>query len=171
MGALQEALTTQCSSDIVCTAGYSKMVPYDKWNKQVSINYTGQSGPVTTIILGKSDVDTVLNKLGVVQRVRGSASNSIRVDHSLPIGDIRKIPAINRAVQTPKVKLVSVGLQPKELTSNDLQECIDGDIKYQEIMEMYGFTSERYFKEVLKAKGYRLLRNELWVLEDRLWLN
>lgn len=156
MGALQDALTTQCSTDIVYATG-SAWMPYEEWNNQRNINYAGKSGPVTTIIIDKADIDQVLNKLGVVQR--GSSVNSARVDHSLPVSDVRKVPAAKKR---------KIGLQPKDLTVEDLQELV-GEVNYQEIMGMYGFTSERYFKEIIKPMGYRLLRGELWVVEDRLW--
>ena len=64
-----------------------------------------------------------------------------------------------------------MALKPKELTLSALQELIKNNVSYPEIMEMYGFSSDRYFKEVLKTLGYRLLRGKLWVLADELWLN
>jgi len=159
VGSLQDIFTTQCSGDIFHDAAYSKMVPYAEWNKYARDKNAVAPSPVTTIILGRSDVDQVLNNLGVIQR--GRCVNNVNRDlHRVPISNTRKVPAMNK----PK------GLQPKDLTFNDLQELTGGDIKYQEIMEMYGFTSERYFKEIIKSLGYRLLRGELWVLEDRLWL-
>jgi hypothetical protein len=161
MGVLQDVLTTRCSSDVSCAMIYDKMIPYEEWNKHAIDNSAVASSPVTTIILGKAEVSEILNKLGVIQRVGSSVGDIVRVDHSLPISNPRKIPAVNKT--KPK------GLQPKDLRVDDLQEML-GEVGFQEIMEMYGFTSERYFKEVIKALGYRLLRNELWVIKDRLWL-
>ena len=166
MGALQEIFTTRCSNDIVCATG-SAWLPYEEWIKKVSVNYTGKSGPITTTVIGRTEVDKELNELGVIQRVRSSVADSVRVDHRLPISDIRKISAPDKKLQQKKSQM---NLQPKNLTVDDLQECVSGDIKHQEIMQLYGFTSERYFKEVLKAKGYKLFHDELWVVKDRLWL-
>ena len=165
MGALQEMFTTQSSNDIFHDTAYSKMIDYGTWNKYARENSAVAPGPVTIISLGKSEVDQVLNKLGVVQRGRSSVADSVSVDHSLCSGHIRRVPSVGAKIKKPKV-----GLQPKDLKVEDLQELI-GEVEYQEVMEMYGFTSERYFKEVIKALGYRLLRSELWVIKDKLWLN
>jgi len=164
MGALQEMFTTQSSNDIFHDTAYSKMIDYGTWNKYARDNSAVAPSPVTIMVLGKSEVDQVLNKLGVVQRGRNSVTDSVSVDHSLCSGHIRRIPSVGAKIKKPKV-----GLQPKDLRVEDLQELTDGDIKYQEIMELYGFTSERYFKEVIKSLGYRLLRSELWVVKDNLW--
>jgi len=164
MGALQEIFASNSSNDIVCATD-NAWLSYDAWSKKLDAGSSDKSGPVTTIIIGKSDVDQVLNKLGVVQRGRSSVADSVSVDHSLCSGHIRRVPSVGAKIKKPKV-----GLQPKDLKVEDLQELI-GEVEYQEVMEMYGFTSERYFKEVIKALGYRLLRSELWVIKDKLWLN
>ena len=70
------------------------MINYEKWNKYARDKNAVAPSPVTTIILGKSDVDQVLNNLGVIQRVGSSVRNNVRVDHSLPISDVRKVPAV-----------------------------------------------------------------------------
>jgi len=165
MGALQEIFASNSSNDIVCSTG-NAWLSYDSWSKEVEATNLGKSGPVTTIAIGKADVDQILNKLGVIQRVGCSVADIVSVDHSLFIRDIRKTPAkVTKAQQ----KIPKIGLQPKDLMVEDLQELI-GEVEYHEIMEMYGFTSERYFKETIKTLGYRILRGELWVVADKLWL-
>jgi len=166
VGSLQDIFTGNYSTDVVCANGYSKMVPYETWNNQVRVSDATKSGPVTTIVVNISEIDQVLNKLGVVQRGRGSVTYSVSVDHSVPVNNPRRVPSVGPKIQQKKTK---IGLQPKDLMVADLQE-MHGEVNYQEIMEMYNFSSERYFKEMIKSLGYRLLRGELWVLEDKLWL-
>jgi len=143
------------------------MIDYDTWNKYARENNAVEPSPVTIISLGRSEVDHVLDGLGVIRRGCGVVENTSGVDSCLPSGNTRRVPGVGAKVQKQKPKM---NLQPKDLKIADLQELTAGDIKYQEIMELYGFTNVRYFKEVLKSLGYRLLRGELWVVEDKLWL-
>lgn len=64
-----------------------------------------------------------------------------------------------------------MALKPKDLTFGKLQVLIDQNKTPANIMILYNFESERYFRGVLKTLGYRLLRGKLWVIKDKLWLN
>jgi len=142
-------------------------LPYDSWVRQTNAEITGKSGPVTTISIGKTEIDRVLDELGVIRR-GGCVENTDRVSSGLCGSNPRRVHSVGGNVQEVSQK---VTLQPKDLMVEDLQDLVGGQVKYQEIMEMYGFTSERYFKETIKPLGYRLLRGELWVVKDKLWLN
>ena len=163
MGVLQNLFNTRCSSDVVVSYG-SAWLSHSEWSKNVDENSASKSGPVTTIVLGKAEVDLVLNELGVIQRVGSSVADSVRVDHSIPINNIWKVPALDTTIHKQKIDL-----HPKDLIAEDLQD-LAGEVEYQKIMKLYHFESVRYFREKIKDLGYRLLRGELWVVADKLWL-
>jgi len=137
------------------------MVPLDLWISNVNATNSGKSDPVTTIVASKSDVDQILNDLGVVQRGRRGRKDDIGAGHSGCGGNARRVASSGATVHKPKSK---IGLQPKDLRVEDLLDLAGGEVKYQEIMELYHFESVRYFKEIIKPLGYRLLRGELWVV-------
>lgn len=99
MGALQDLFTAQSSNDVFCASIYDKMIDYGTWNKYARDNSAVAPSPVTTIILGKSEVDQVLNKLGVVQRGRSSVADSVSVDHSLCSSHTRRVYRMGADIQ------------------------------------------------------------------------
>jgi len=64
-----------------------------------------------------------------------------------------------------------VALKPRDLTLDKLQALIEQKKTPAEIMDLYSFESEKYFRGILKTLGYRLLRDKLWVIKDELWRN
>ena len=97
MGALQEIFAGNTSTDIVSTN--HTWLPYNLFVEQQHANNVSKAGPVKIIAMGKTEIDRILDGLGVVRRDRGSVENTGGVSSSLYSSNVRRIPGVGKALE------------------------------------------------------------------------
>lgn len=97
MGALQEIFTGNTSTDIV-TSNHT-WLPYELFVQQQHASNVSKAGPVKIIAMGKTEIDRILDGLGVIHRDRRGITNTGGVSGSLHSSHIRRIPGVGRALE------------------------------------------------------------------------